>query len=198
VEDRREELVDAALQLFSNHAADEVTLDDIARQAGVSRALAYRYFGSRSEIYVVAMRRAADQFLTLLDPPHDSAPLVRIIEAIQRFFDFVEDHAAGFKALLRGDPAAESGAVGAIVAEVRAALYDRLVEGMGRRAATPELRLALRTWIAGAEAAALDWLTHRDLDRRVVEDFLLDQLYAELSIVARSDKDVATFMKGLS
>jgi AcrR family transcriptional regulator len=198
VEDRRDELIDAALVLFSSRPAEEVTLDDIARQAGVSRALAYRYFGSRAEIYVEAMRRAADQFLVLMDPPHDSAPLVRVVEAIRRYFDFAADHATGFQALLRGDPASQSGAVGEMVEEVRSALFARLVEGMGRSAASPQLRLALRTWIAGAEAAALDWLVNRDLDRRAVEDFLLEQLYAALSTVARGDEDVAKFLKGLS
>jgi AcrR family transcriptional regulator len=197
VEDRRGELIEAALVLFSARPADEVSLDDIAVQAGVSRALAYRYFGSRSEIYVAAMRTAADQFLVLLDPPRESAPLVRIVAAINRYFDFVEDHAAGFQALLRGDPASQSGAVGDIVEEVRTALFNRLVEGMGRRAATPQLRLALRTWIAGAEAAALDWLTNGDLPRHDVEDFLLNQLYGALSLAAQSDTEVAKFLRGL-
>jgi AcrR family transcriptional regulator len=197
VEDRRDELIEAALVLFSGQPADEVSLDDIAIQAGVSRALAYRYFGSRSEIYVAAMRTAADQFLVLLDPPRDSAPLVRIVAAINRYFDFAEDHAAGFQALLRGDPASQSGAVGDIVEEVRVALFDRLVAGMGRRVATPQLRLALRTWIAGAEAAALDWLTNGDLPRRDVEDFLLNQLYGALSLAARSDAEVEKFLRGL-
>lgn len=197
VEDRRDELIDAALVLFSARPADEVSLDDVAMQAGVSRALAYRYFGSRSEIYVAAMRSAADQFLVLLDPPRDSAPLIRIVAAINRYFDFVEDHAAGFQALLRGDPASQSGAVGNIVEEVRSALFDRLVEGMGRHAATPQLRLALRTWIAGAEAAALDWLANGDLPRRDVEDFLLNQLYGALNLAARSDIEVESFLRGL-
>jgi AcrR family transcriptional regulator len=197
VEDRRDELIEAALVLFSAHPADEVSLDDIAVQAGVSRALAYRYFGSRGEIYVAAMRTAADRLLGLLDPPHDSTPVARIIAAIHRYFDFVEKHATGFQTLLRGDPASHSGAVGEIVEEVRSALFGRLVEGMGRRRATPQLRLALRTWIAGAEAAALDWLASGDLERRVVEDFLLNQLYAALSLAARTDNDVARFLEGL-
>jgi AcrR family transcriptional regulator len=197
VEDRRDELIEAALVLFSARPAERVSLDDIAIQAGVSRALAYRYFGSRSEIYVAAMRTAADQFLALLDPSRDDAPLVRIVAAIDRYFDFVEDHATGFQALLRGDPASQAGAVGDIVEEVRTAMFDRLVEGMGRRGATPHLRLALRTWIAGAEAAALDWLSNGDLPRRVVEDFLLDQLHGALNLAARSDTEVEKFLRGL-
>ena len=197
VEDRRQELIEAALVLFSARPADEVTLDDVAVQAGVSRALAYRYFGTRAEIYAAAMRTAADRLLALLDPPHDDSPLTRVIEAIHRYFDFVEEHAAGFQALLGSHPAAQAGTIGNIVEEVRGALYERLVEGMGRRDVSPDLRLALRTWIAGAEAAAVDWLDHRDIPRPAVEDFVLSQLYAVLTAVAGRDAEVAAFMTEL-
>lgn len=197
VADRREELIEAALELFSNRPLDDVTLDDVAQQAGVSRALAYRYFGTRAEIYVAAMRTAADKLLALLDPPHDVPPLARVVEAIHRYFSFVEEHATGFQALLSGHPGAQSGTVGDIVEEVRAALFERLVEGMGRRDVSADLRLALRTWIAGAEAAALDWLNHRDLPRRTVEDFVLSQLYAVLTAAADRDREVAAFLEEL-
>ncbi|HWC33289.1 MAG TPA: TetR/AcrR family transcriptional regulator [Mycobacteriales bacterium] len=198
IADRRQELIAAALELFSTRPAAEVTLDDVAAQAGVSRALAYRYFGGRGELYVAAMRFAADQMLALLDPPRDAPPLDRVVEAIRRFFDFAEEHATGFQALLAGHPGAHEGAIGSIVEEVRAALYDRLVEGMGTRHVSAELRLALTVWIAAAEAAAKDWLTHRDLPRRAVEDFLLSQLYAGLSVAATRDREVAQFLEGLS
>jgi AcrR family transcriptional regulator len=197
VEGRRQELITAALQLFSDRPADEVTLDDVAARAGVSRALAYRYFGTRADIYVAAMRSAADEMLALLDPPRDAPPLTRLVEAIRLFFEFAEAHATGFQALLSGHPGAHSGTVGAIVEEVRAALFDRLVEGMGRQKVSAELRLALRSWIASAEAAALDWLTHRDVPRRAVEDFVLSQLYAALTVAATHDQEVARFLEGL-
>jgi AcrR family transcriptional regulator len=197
VEDRRQELIAAALELFSSRPADEVTLDDVAAQAGVSRALAYRYFGGRSEIYVAALRQAADHLVALLDPPHDAPPLDRIVEAIHRMFDFAEEHATGFQALLSGHPAAQSGTVGEIVEEVRTALYGRLLEGMGRREASPDLRLALTSWFAAAESAAQDWLAHRDLPRRTVEDFVLAQLYAALTAAATRDRQVARFLEGL-
>ena len=197
VEDRRQELISAALELFSSRPVDEVTLDDVAAKAGVSRALAYRYFGSRGEIYLAAMRSAADEMLALLDPPHDADPLTRVTEAIRLFFEFAEAHATGFQALLSGHSGARAGTVGTIVEEVRRALFDRLVEGMGRRKVSADLRLALTSWIAAAEAAALDWLTYRDMPRKGVEDVVLSQLYAALTVAAARDAEVARFMEGL-
>lgn len=197
VEDRRQELIVAALELFSTRPADEVTLDDVAARAGVSRALAYRYFGTRAELYLAALRSAADEMLALLDPPYAADPLTRLVDAIQLVFDFADAHATGFQALLSGHPGAQSGAIGAIVEEVRGALFDQLVEGMGRRQVSADLRLALRSWIAAAEAAALDWLSHRDVPRRTVEDFLLSQLYAALTVAATRDAEVARFLESL-
>jgi hypothetical protein len=69
---------------------------------------------------------------------------------------------------------------------------------MALQQVSPELRLALSAWIAGAEAAAHDWLTNRDLPRRSVEDFLLSQLYAGLSVAATRDREVARFLEGLT
>jgi hypothetical protein len=120
-----------------------------------------------------------------------------VTAAVHRYFDFVEEHATGFQALLAGHPAAQPGTVGEIVEEVRGALFDRLVEGMGRRHVSAELRLALRTWIAAAEAAALDWLSNRDLPRSDVEDFVLNQLYSALTVAASGDPEVARFMEEL-
>ncbi|MET7442038.1 helix-turn-helix domain-containing protein, partial [Streptomyces sp. NPDC005568] len=44
VEERRSQLLDAALSLFAHRAPEEVSLDDVAEAAGVSRPLVYRYF----------------------------------------------------------------------------------------------------------------------------------------------------------
>ncbi|MFB2604448.1 TetR family transcriptional regulator, partial [Rhizobium phaseoli] len=44
---RRKALVDAALRVIGDHGSLAVTMSDIARQAGVSAALAHHYFGSK-------------------------------------------------------------------------------------------------------------------------------------------------------
>jgi len=46
-DDRRQALINSALKLFNTHPYDEVSVDDIAAEAGVSRPLVYHYYGGR-------------------------------------------------------------------------------------------------------------------------------------------------------
>src|SRR5436305_732256 len=54
VAERRDELIAAALDLFSHRSPEDVSIDDVAEAAGASRALVYHYFGGKQELYVAA------------------------------------------------------------------------------------------------------------------------------------------------
>ncbi|OLP62631.1 transcriptional regulator BetI [Xaviernesmea oryzae] len=53
---RRQALTDAALRAIADHGSLGVTMSVIARQAGVSPALAHHYFGSKDELLIATMR----------------------------------------------------------------------------------------------------------------------------------------------
>jgi TetR/AcrR family transcriptional regulator, transcriptional repressor of bet genes len=53
---RRKALVDAALRVIADHGSLSVTMSDIARQAGVSPALAHHYFGSKEQLLIETVR----------------------------------------------------------------------------------------------------------------------------------------------
>ncbi|GAB3877573.1 hypothetical protein GCM10027612_00630 [Microbispora bryophytorum subsp. camponoti] len=99
---RREELIAAALELFGRHDAEDVSIDDVAASAGASRALVYHYFGGKQELYVAALRSAAAELRARLQPQGEGGPLEQLSSGLTRYFDFVEEHAAGYAALLRG------------------------------------------------------------------------------------------------
>jgi AcrR family transcriptional regulator len=63
-EERRELLVDAATRVFDGRDPSEVTFEEIADAAGVSRALVYNYFGDRQGVLEAVARRSADQLET--------------------------------------------------------------------------------------------------------------------------------------
>ena len=52
---KRSELAVAAFDLMVEHGYDALTVDDLAREVGVSRATFFRYLGSKDEVAVVAM-----------------------------------------------------------------------------------------------------------------------------------------------
>ena len=55
---RRRQLVEIGLELFSERAYDEIAIDDIAAQAGISKGLLYHYFPSKRDFYVAIIGEA--------------------------------------------------------------------------------------------------------------------------------------------
>lgn len=53
---RRKALVDAALKTIGHHGSLTVTMSEIAREAGVSAALAHHYFGSKDQLLIETIR----------------------------------------------------------------------------------------------------------------------------------------------
>ncbi len=54
---RREQILDAADALFAERAYDEVSIEDVARAAGVTRGLVHHYFGGRKDVYLALVER---------------------------------------------------------------------------------------------------------------------------------------------
>lgn len=186
------------MQLFSTRPPDEVSIDDVAAAAGASRALVYHYFGGKYELYVAALRSASKQLSVLLEPPTAGRPLERLQISLQRYFDFVESHAAGFTALLRGGPADRSGEVGEIVDGIRQLLLGRILHALGIEVPGPVLRITLRSWMASVETAGMDWLETRDLTRQQLERLLIDQLVVLLHVAGQHDNDIAALFERLA
>ena len=61
VEDRRGELLQACLQIIGTKPWDEVSMADVAAAAGASKPLLYHYFSTKSDLYLAAVRSAADE-----------------------------------------------------------------------------------------------------------------------------------------
>lgn len=180
-------MIEAAQRLFSTRTVDEVSVDDIAAESGASRALLYHYFASKQDLYVAALREAADELVAQVTSVDDEVvdPLARLAVSLHAYIDYAAAHATGFMTLLRGGPGAADGEVGAVVQSVRDALYTRLLTGLGASAPRPITAVTLRAWIAGVETGVLHWLEHPELDRAELEAYLVQALPALLDTAER-------------
>ena len=68
-EQRREQILDAANALFAERGYDEVSIEDIASSAGVTRGLVHHYFGGRKEVYIALLERIGTMREEQLPPP---------------------------------------------------------------------------------------------------------------------------------
>lgn len=199
VEERRTQLLDAALELFAHRPPDEVSLDDVAEAAGVSRPLVYRYFpGGKQQLYERALRSAADQLELCFAEPTAGPPTERLSRVLDRYLVFVDEHDAGFSALLRGGSVAETSRTTAIVDEVRRAAAEQILVHIGVARPGPRLRMMVRTWIAAVEAASLIWLDGaKQPPADELRDWLVDHLIALLAATAATDEETATAVRTL-
>ncbi|AZM60049.1 MULTISPECIES: TetR/AcrR family transcriptional regulator [unclassified Streptomyces] len=200
VEERRSQLLEAALSLFAHSAPEDVSLDDVSEAAGVSRPLVYRYFpGGKQQLYEAALRSAADELRTCFDEPHEGPLLPRLSRAVDRYLAFVDQHDAGFSALLQGGSVVETSRTTAIVDGVRRAAAEHILSHLEVAEPGPRLRMTIRMWITAVEAASLIWLDEdKQPPREELRDWLVEQFTAALAVTARRDAQTDVLVKALA
>jgi AcrR family transcriptional regulator len=169
VDERRAQLLALGLRIFSERAYDDVSIEELARAAGVSKGLLYHYFPTKRDFYVAAIEQASEQLLARTLTPRDLPPEERIRLGLDAYLDFVEEHGGAYVALMRSGIGSDP-EVAAVVERSRSAFVDRIVEDVPKKLVTPLVRVALRGWIGFVEATATEWALHKGVARkRVVE-----------------------------
>ena len=195
VEERRQQLIGVALDLFSHRSPDEVSIDEIAAAAGISRPLVYHYFPGKLSLYEAALQRASDDLAGRFAVPEEGSLGGRLLRVMGRFFDFVDDHGPGFAALMRGGPAVGSSTTNALVDGVRQAAYLQILSHMKVEQPPARLELMIRSWISLVESTALIWLDGRRIPRTDLERQLVHDFGALAAVSAAYDDELATLLR---
>jgi AcrR family transcriptional regulator len=185
-EERREQLLAAGAELFGRRPYDEVSIGEIAAAAAVSKGLLYHYFPTKKDFVIAALRRGEQELGELTAPDPSLPPAEQLDAALDRFLEFVKQHAAAYMAIFRsrggGDPEIE-----ATLEQNRQLRLSALIDSLaGWEAApvrierTPLLETALQGWIFFVEGAVLRWLEQDDIERgelhRLLRRALVDSL----------------------
>ena len=192
-DERRSQLVDLALAIFSKHPYDEVSIDDFARRAKISKGLVYHYFPTKRHLYVAGLREAARQLLSSCEPQlasaratkpaadrHRDTGLEQIRIALEAYFDFVEGRGPAFVALMRGGIGSDP-EIARIVEDTRLRLMKRILQQAPAALDRPIVRAALRGWIGFVEAASIRWLEKGDASREEVVRLCADVFLASVA-----------------
>ncbi|WP_250401183.1 TetR/AcrR family transcriptional regulator [Streptomyces cellostaticus] len=198
VEERRQQLIGVALDLFSRRSPDEVSIDEIAAAAGISRPLVYHYFPGKLSLYEAALQRASQDLASRFAEPREGPLGARLLRVMRRFFDFVDEHGPGFSALMRGGPAVGSSTTNALIDSVRQAAYEQMLAHLGVTDASPRLELVVRSWISLAESTALIWLDGRQVPRAELEVQLVHDFAALAAVSAAHDEDMALLLRTMA
>ena len=182
VDERRRQLVALGLEIFASRAYDDVSIEELATAAGISKGLLYHYFPTKKDFYVATVRASAQQLLERTSKAIEGDPLTRLHAGLDEYLDYVEAYERPYTSLLRSGVGSDV-AVAKIVDETRDRLCARLVEGIPSD--TPLVRLALRGWLGFVEATTLEWLDgKRKIKRAALRELLAQVLLRAVEAAA--------------
>ena len=181
-DERRAQLLDLGVGLLATRSLDELTIDVLAEEAGISRGLLYHYFGDKQAFREAVVRRAVEDLVEETAPPAGGEPLGRLLASLTAYVDYVEANREGYRSIVR---AAASGneELRRLYEQARAALTDRIFteDAQGDLIGdTPATRLMVRGWAALTEELVLAWL---DDPRAMSRDELVQALTESLPVL---------------
>jgi AcrR family transcriptional regulator len=167
---RRDQLVEVGLALARTTPFDQISADEVARVAGVSKGLVFHYFPTTRDLQVAVLRAGVRELLDDLDTDPTATIPERLRSGVEVFLAYIELHPSGYLAMARGigsDPQLIE-----VFEETRAGVVAIIQDVLGVADLAPGLRIAIRAWIAGVEEAVLHWLDGQPIPRDRLVDFL--------------------------
>lgn len=183
---RREQLLDLGVSLLATRSLDELSIDLLAEEAGISRGLLYHYFRNKQEFHRAVVQRATDEMLALTTPDPSLDAMGRLTEGLAAYIAYVEENFEPFMSLVRGAASGDR-LLREIYEGARGTLTARIHDSIGELglADTPATRLLIDGWAAMVEETVIGWVQQR----QVSADELLRLLAAALPAVLAAAAD---------
>jgi len=184
---RRAQLLTLARKAFSDRAYDDVSIDDLAREAKISKGLLYHYFPTKRDLYVGGLAEIANELLKrMMSVPDNLAPIERVRAGLDAYLDHVSQHSRAFVSLMRGGIGSDP-EVAQVIEGVRAKLFERFLQRSPFAPAVhgdPTITIGIRGWMGFVEAASISWCTDPRLTRAELRELLTKILFEIMKVVA--------------
>jgi AcrR family transcriptional regulator len=197
-EERRTEILDAALTAFSRKGYHATSLDDIAGEAGVSKALIYEHFASKQELYGDLIARNARELTqrvtSALVGVEVESGVARLATGLDAFFAFVEERRDAWRMLFREASDTETTAVrDRMVEQVTVEVTGLMALDPGARALEdsqeePALRLLAEMLVGGVQSMANWWTDHPEVSRAQIVEIAMGFAWLGLERLSRGER----------
>lgn len=103
LEQRREEILEAAIQLFARHGYMDTDLQVLADDLGVGKGTVYRHFGSKQRLFLAAADLVMRKLRRHLDASIQGVgdPLERVTRAIHAYLEYFDVHPEAVEMLIQ-------------------------------------------------------------------------------------------------
>jgi AcrR family transcriptional regulator len=197
-EERRTGILDSALAVFSESGYHASSIDDIAREAGVSKALIYEHFASKQELYADLIARNARELTQRIGAALVGVELEsgssRLAVGLDAFFAFVEERRDAWRMLFRdvADPETAT-VVNRMLEQVTAEVTVLISQDPGASAldSTEDrraLRLLAEMLVGGTQSMANWWTSNPEAPREQMVAIAMDFAWLGLERLSRGER----------
>jgi AcrR family transcriptional regulator len=197
-EQRREAILDAALEVFARRGFNGSSIDEIAHTAGVSKALIYEHFPSKRDLHVSLLERHTQEiFERLAESAATSDPgEVRLRAGVDAFLGFVEGRRDAFRMLFRDAVEPEVAEIVASVQRQTAAAVAGMIATEPRTANPGEnpdrdrqaIEMLSQQLTGAVQSLAIWWGEHPEVPREVLVDSVMNFTWVGLERLRAGDR----------
>ncbi len=162
--ERQAHILAAARRILADRPIEDISVEAVASEAGVSPGLLFHYFGSQRKFRQAVLEMAAAELLAHVRPDPELSPAEQLHTGIETFIDYVSRFPTIYQAVTRLNHGAD---VRALHTSARTAIGAWILEAIAGTGAdlTPAMRLTVTAWLAYMEEAVLGWLATPDISK---------------------------------
>jgi AcrR family transcriptional regulator len=169
--------------MLDERALDQVSIEDVAEAAGVSRALLFHYFESKQDFLVALTTEQSRRMLARTEPDLSLGDPIAIARgSLGAYIDYVSANRSAYLAILQGSGASDP-AMRKVAEDTRAVMAERVLSlaDLLDLSRTPLIELAVHGWVTFTEQVTVRWLQDAaGVDR----DELLELISRALPLIA--------------
>ncbi|MBM7457642.1 TetR/AcrR family transcriptional regulator [Rhodococcus coprophilus] len=161
---RRAQLIELGVELLASRPLEQISVEDIADRAGVSRGLLFHYFASKHDFHVAVVQHISSDMLERTAPDENLDPMEMLRGTVVAYVDYVTERPGTYVSMLRGSVSADPD-MRSVFEATRRAMVERTVTHLPSIGIDPDatVRLAVRGWVAFVEDITIAWLQQQGI-----------------------------------
>jgi AcrR family transcriptional regulator len=158
--DRRRQILAAATTMLETRSIEDVSVEAVAAEVGVSPGLLFHYFGTQRKFRRAVVQTAARELVAQMEPDRSLSPAAQLHAALDTFTAVVERSPRLYLAVVRADGVHQDEELSGLHRGIRTILAGWLLRGLAEAGVpvTQAVTICVTGWLAFAEEALVIWV----------------------------------------